>query len=239
MTATHIRNILNILSEQESHDPRDFDPTDWLDDKQINRLLASGFNVDLVLFHGSDTEFKEFSLSKSRSAEHIYTSPDYETAGAYGEHLYACFGKTNPLADLIDNYETISKVAKEYSYTVERDMQYIYTDEYDALIDEIAEEMMLADPELDEDDAKSEAEDDPRVEEWVERKAVEYTSEQIETGELYQTDSRMQDAIMNACYGLGFNCVRFRDSAPTASGGEDESYVLGDSSNLFIIKQLR
>lgn len=47
-----------------------------------------------VLYHGTDTpNLEQYDLSKVRTANHIYTTPDPEAAKGYGEHLYRAIPK--------------------------------------------------------------------------------------------------------------------------------------------------
>jgi hypothetical protein len=59
-----------------------------------------GFNTSEVLFHGTNADFETFDRAKGRTAEHIYTSPDQDTAEKYGDKVYAVYGRQAPQADL-------------------------------------------------------------------------------------------------------------------------------------------
>lgn len=237
-----IKDIINRLFEDdksiEEIDPLEFDPTNFLTEEDLNELSSSGYNTELILFHGSNYQFTEFDRAKTRTAEHIYSTPDFDTASDYGRHLYACFGKTHPIADLIDNHETIKQVAIEYNAFNDNtsDIKHMYRDEYEELVSTIMQELMDADPELEEYEAEFTAEDDERVQQWAEQKALDNTMSEIESGNLYEVNSRMQDDIMDNCFSLGYKCVRFYD--PSYSG-ENESYVFENAGDLFIIKRLR
>lgn len=67
---------------------------------------SNGFDTNEILYHGTNVEFTEFDRQKARTAAHIYTSPDLETARAYGHIVYAVYGRQEPQADLtIENSE--------------------------------------------------------------------------------------------------------------------------------------
>jgi hypothetical protein len=219
---------------------------DDLDPEVIEKLKNSGFNTDVVLYHGSSAIFTSFDKRKARTAEHIYTSPDYETAGAYGKHLYACVGRTRPLADLIDDWDVIGKVAEELIDYFIRDIDHLYPEEIkqqkNLLMKELQrqKELFPDDPgEIDIDDLEYEVEDHPKMDELRKKLAKNYAIEQLHSGKLYETDSRLQDSIMNICFGMGYKCVRFIDPAVSFSGGEPESWVFEDGSDLYIVKRIR
>jgi hypothetical protein len=67
---------------------------------QSKRGNEHGFDTSEILYHGTDVEFEEFDRSKARTAAHIYTSPDMDTAKGYGSIIYAVYGRQHPQADL-------------------------------------------------------------------------------------------------------------------------------------------
>lgn len=221
----------------ETVDARDFDPSDWLSIDQLAKLASQGFDTETILFHGSKSKFEEFNKKFNRSAEHIYLSTDYETAGAYGQYLYACFGKIHPVADLINNYKIIKQVATIYNqyYISEQDIKHEFSEEYAELVNSIMQELQEENPDMDEYDLESQAKDDPRIEKWVEQTGIQSVVTQIENGTMYDVSSRMQDAILGECFSMGYKCVIFHDPS---SSGEGISYVFNDSTDIFIIKQV-
>lgn len=221
----------------ETVDARDFDPSDWLTNDQLTQLSNQGFDTETILFHGSNSKFEEFNKKFNQTAEHIYLSTDYDTSGLYGQYLYACFGKINPVADLINNYKIINQVATIYNqhYISEQDIKHEFSEEYTELINSIMQELQEENPDMDEYDIESRAEDDPRIEKWVERTGIQSVITQIEHGTMYEVSSRMQDAILGECFSLGYKCVIFHDPSPS---GEGISYVFNDSTDIFIIKQV-
>lgn len=239
----NFRKILNQLTLIED---KDFSIND-IDPEIIKKLQDSGFNTSVILFHGSNEVFTKFNKKFSRTAEHIYTSPDYETAGAYGEHLYACVGRTNPLADLVDDYNTINKVAEELVDYFIKDIKYIYPEEIKKFKSDLLQklkkqqELFPEDPSEDDDDLLYDIDDHPSYEEFEKKLAKQYAANMIQSGEIYSSEgnSRFQDYIMNLCFGMGYNCVRFIDPVPIVSGGEPDSWVFDDGSDLYILKQLR
>lgn len=60
----------------------------------------AGFDTSEVLYHGTNVEFDTFDRSKTRTAAHLYTSPDIATARGYGDIIYAVYGRQQPQADL-------------------------------------------------------------------------------------------------------------------------------------------
>lgn len=67
---------------------------------KAKRGSDEGFDTSEILYHGTDTEFENFDRSKVRTAAHIYTSPEIETARHYGHIIYAVYGRQEPQAVL-------------------------------------------------------------------------------------------------------------------------------------------
>jgi|LakMenEpi03Aug12_release.lakeMendotaPanAssembly.Ray.scaffolds.fasta_scaffold462871_2 hypothetical protein len=239
-------NFREILNKLKLLEDMDFSLENELDPEVIEKLKIRGFNTDVVLYHGSPEVFTRFDKRKARTAEHIYTSPDYETAGAYGQHLYACVGRTRPLADLIDNWDVIGKVAEELTDYFIREIDYIYTDEIKQYKSELMRELQKQQElfpenpgEINDYDLEYEVDDSPKMEEFRKKLAKKYAIEKLQSGKLYEVSSQLQDHVMNICFGMGYNCVRFVDPAVNFSGGESESWVFDDGSDLLIIKKIR
>ena len=58
-----------------------------------------------ILYHGSKVDnLDRFDMSKAKTAKHIYTSPDRETAQGYGKFLYRVYGSTQPQFRLDPEY---------------------------------------------------------------------------------------------------------------------------------------
>jgi hypothetical protein len=73
----------------------------------------AGFDTSEILYHGTNTEFDVFDRSKTRTAAHLYTSPDIDTARDYGHIVYAVYGRQQPQADLSvesEDYALMRKV---------------------------------------------------------------------------------------------------------------------------------
>lgn len=83
--------------------------------KTSAKKANGGFDTHEILYHGTNEEFDQFDRSKSRTAAHIYTSPDKETAEQYGDHVYAVYGRQQPQAVLTAedcDYRTLRRVYK-------------------------------------------------------------------------------------------------------------------------------
>jgi hypothetical protein len=87
-------------------------------EKRVGLLRAkagsdNGFDTSETLYHGTSAQFDTFDMTKNRTAAHIYTSPDIETARSYGNNVYALYGRQQPQADLSiesENYALVKKV---------------------------------------------------------------------------------------------------------------------------------
>ena len=83
---------------------------------------TNGFDTDEVLFHGTAADFTSFDRAKSRTASHIYTSPDIKTAKTYGPNVYAIYGRQRPQADLTietSDYGLLRKIHRKGSLKAE------------------------------------------------------------------------------------------------------------------------
>lgn len=225
-----------------------------IDPDLLDELRSKGFDLDHLLFHGSDRIFDQFDISKVETADHIYTSPDPDTAGFYGKHLYLVAGRQDPQADLIDDWELITKIADTFADDFHDAVE---TDEdlaelADSLQDEVQTDHVAKikadDPTVDD------AELERLVDEFVDfdledaiknhlkyKKALHavakrYVADLITSGELYDIDSRWQNTIMHECFGTGYNSVRFVDPSST---GDPISVVFDDPDNLQILKRIR
>lgn len=67
---------------------------------QAKAGTIADYDLNEVLYHGTNVDFEKFDRSKVRTASHLYTSPDLETSQAYGDIVYAVYGRQQPQADL-------------------------------------------------------------------------------------------------------------------------------------------
>lgn len=198
-------------------------------------LVNRGFDAS-PLYHGSKAEFSVFDPNMARTAKHIYTSPDVNTASAYGDNVYECIAIQKPQANLIDDYKLIAELAETFvdyfidSVEMDRDLF--------ALAQSIKDELQAADPELEYEDARDAALEDPRYKALEHKKAVEFAADLITSSRIYDFDyrGRVQDEIMDECFGRGYKSVRFYDHS---SHGESISVVFADPKNLVILKKVR
>lgn len=227
MSATLIRQYLSILELTRS--PLREDAFQSVDSRLLAKLRGEGFDVSQPLYHGSDKIFDALDPRFSRTANYLYTAPDPETAGAYGEHLYLCVGRQDPQADLIDDYPLVGKLAEtfaeQYYDAVESD------DDLEALVAEI-----IARHADDLDFDEWEAKDDPAYLSLRHQKAVEWVSGMIQGGETYGISGRFQDALMAECFATGFKSVRFTDPSKT---GESLSVVFEHAADVVVLRRLR
>lgn len=200
-----------------------------VDSRMLAKLRGDGFDVTQALYHGSDAIFDALDPRFSRTADYLYTTPDPETAGAYGQHLYLCVGRQDPQADLIDDYPLVGKLAETFA---EQHYDAVESDEdLEALVAEIVERH-ADDPDF----VEWEAKDDPAYLALRHRKAVEWVSGMIQGGETYGIGGRFQDALMAECFGTGFKSVRFTDPSKT---GESISVVFEHAGDVVVLKRLR
>ena len=77
---------------------------------------SDGFTTSEILYHGTNEEFDAFDRMKAKTARHIYTTPDIETAKQYGRHVYVVYGRQSPQANLTAencDYELLKKLYEE------------------------------------------------------------------------------------------------------------------------------
>jgi hypothetical protein len=222
------------------------------------KLTAESFDVTpgMELYHGTNEEFDKFDRSFSRSASHIYTSPDPITSSGYGRNVYLVAGKTQPQADLTEDYELLGKIAKEIHETFLDNSK--YEDEVKALrektANQIATELALKDNQnpkgegildwyLDDvlwsDDLNSDYEKHPAYQQYeklLKDTAINKAAEFLQSGKVYDYDFKghFQDEIMDMLYEWGYKSVVFYDMA-TSAGGESVSVVFNDPDNLIVL----
>lgn len=208
-----------------------------LEDKQLEQnklkeLQQQGFDVNEPLYHGSNASFTEFNRGFNRTANDFYFSPDIETARGYGKHVYMCYGRQHPQADLINDYKLIGELAEDFAEhrydAVEQD------EELESLKNEIIQE--LRSKSTDEDDIFDwEAEDDPRYVQLKHQLAKKDMADLIMSGNLYGTRGSLQDHVMSHCFGSGYRSVRFTDPSHF---GESISVVFNNPSDVVIFKKI-
>lgn len=226
-------------------------------------LEASGFDKENVLYHGSNEQFDALDRAYSRTADYIYTTPDPVTASGYGKYVYKIAPRIKKMADLIDDHSTITRVAKELAPELEFDVKGQYrslksvlqdgslsdtiknsANKLNAFLINKAKQALATDDSLDDmDDAIYDVEqyDDEFEKHWdslISEIAFHKCVELIQSGQTYDYDykGKMQDRIMDTCFNLGYNCVRFIDPAPMM--GEPESIVFEDGVDLLILEKL-
>lgn len=194
------------------------------------KLEAGGFDTRFPLYHGSDAEFAAFDRSFARTADHIYTSPDRDTAGFYGKHLYLVVGRKGKQADLTDDWQLIGRLAETF-----KDEFYDAVRPDEELADLVQDLRDAIEP--DEDGyADSDIEDDPRYVELRDRLARQYAADSITSGTMYNDVGRtFQDNVLNECFSEGFTSVFFHDKSST---GAWESIVFDKASDVMIVKRL-
>jgi hypothetical protein len=196
-------------------------------------LVQQGFDVTEILYHGSSTRFSTFDMKKARTAKHIYTSPSRETAATYGDHVYECFGRQYPQADLIDDNEGLIRRLAETFF--DRFEDAVEPDEgLQALKARIFQEILAHDP----DAAEWDAEDDPRYKTLRRKLAIEYTADILQNGRVYESaDGKgyFQDEIIDECLWLGYKSVRLFDYN---SEGDWVSVVFGNPEDVVIVREI-
>lgn len=222
------------------------------------KLIAEGFDVTpgMELYHGTNEEFEKFDRSFSRSASHIYTAPDPITSSGYGRNVYLVAGKTQPQADLTEDYQLLARMAEEIH---ERFVDQARQDERvtavrDEAAKKIASQLAAKDNEnpndrnvldwyLDEvmlgDDLDSDYESYPEYQQYeklVKDVAVEDAANFLQGGKVYDYDFKgaFQDEIMNTLFSWGYKSVVFHDMA-TSAGGDSISVVFDDPNNLIVL----
>jgi hypothetical protein len=186
-----------------------------------------------ALYHGTNAEFSQFNRKFSKTAKHIYTSPDPRTAAFYGKNVYLCHSNGGKQADLINDYRLIRAVAEEFSEEV---VDHVRDDErITALKDQITNEL-IADG-ADEFDAQNDADSDDRVQAATHNIAVEFMIAELTNGKIYELGNRggIQDSIMDYLFGLGFSSVRFIDYN---SDGTPLSIVFDNVDDVSIIEKI-
>lgn len=209
----------------------------------IEEAHKLGYDTDHILYHGSKQRFNKFDRTFSKTAEHIYTTPDPMTASNYGGIVYEVAPKIKKLADLIDDYDAINFVADEikdnfvndirHTFKHKNDMEkLIKSPEYHQSVKEIASQIIHGFDSVDDfeyEDAYEELTD--KLHDIL---AKQEATEFLQSGKTYDYDykGKMQDEIMEVCFRNGYNVVRFIDPSTM---GESESYVFDDPSDLYII----
>ena len=229
-----------------------------IDEITLGKLKSSGYDVDDLLYHGTNAEFDKFDRSFSRTASHIYTTPDPNTASNYGKNVYKVAPRIKKMADLIEDYELLNRLSIELAEQFARDLRYtykthdaIYSDkgllervpilvskkeEVDKRFADI-KEMIFRDSEVGEEDLADELRYSDEYDELMDElrlliaRADVY--ELLRSSKVYEYDNgKLRDEVMDICYGWGYNCVRFYDYSLF---GESESIVFEDAEDLVIL----
>lgn len=218
----------------------------------LQRLASEGFDVESgrELYHGTNEEFERFDRARSRTAAHIYTTPDPITASGYGRHVYLVAAKQEPQADLTEDYELLGRVADAISDRFEDDAREMpKTKEFlDGLITKVAAQLAKArgdDPtdggtlEWYKDEVEIDIDEHPSYVEYeklVKNIANDLASEFLQSGQVYNWDYRglFQDHIMDLLFSWGYNSVVFYDT-PGSQGGEPISIVFNNPADLIVV----
>jgi hypothetical protein len=188
---------------------------------------AGGPFVPEILYHGSLAEFTEFDRSNAVTAQHIYTSPDIETAKGYGPIIYKCRVR-GPQADLTDDgdYRLIARLVDEFA---DRFVDHVDSDE-----DLAALKAEIVSRSNDPDYAEWEAEEEPEYKAALLAKAKQYALDFFMDGKIYDYDfkGRFQDEVLGAVFDWGYSSLRFIDYSLR---GAHLSVVANLSSDIEII----
>lgn len=207
------------------------------------KLIEIANNYE-TLYHGTDAEFEKYDKRFLKTADHIYTTPDPNTASNYGKNVYVVRADLGRVADLIDDYAVIGKVAKEVAYKFEDSVKYLdsledvqdhlrYLDLDDDRIEEYLDKFKaLVDQEEDFDDIKYTDEYDDLVEEIATLEATQF----IQSGKMYDFDSsgRFQGEVIDTALAMDYDCVIIHDHS---SYGESVSYVFDDPNRLQFVEK--
>lgn len=188
------------------------------------------------LYHGTDAELTVFDRSFSRTAAHIYTTPDPKTAAAYGSNVYVVRPKREVrVADLISDYALLAKLADTFWEDFVDDVR--DSDEVLALRQALITKMIEGG--ADEIDADFDVDDLPEYKSAIEKKAKQAFATLIDGGETYNRgyNSTFQDSVMDECFEMGYDVVRLHDPSPM-SAGSPESYVWNHADDIEIMRKL-
>lgn len=228
-----MRRYITIV---ESLDPAFRD----VDDRLLDRLSNRGYIME-PLYHGSDRAFDAFDMQKMRT-RHIYTSPDYQTARFYGDHVHLCVSRAGRIADITGDgdHKLIRRLCAEYKdefYDAVRGDEELHRVR-EAILDELeAEARENDDDEFDRDLASDEVEQDPRYLRTRDNAAIQHAEQVFTSGNLYDFDhrGRFQEGVLGTLFDWGYDCVKFFDYSST---GQPISYVFNDPDDLFIVAKI-
>lgn len=229
-----IRDIITLLESYEHHGKQFIDF--GISDDILNNLSTQGFDITEPLFHGSTVEFNKFDRKFNRTASDIYTSPSYDTAKGYGDNVYLVTGKQNKQADLLDDWQLLSKLADVFADQFENSVE---TDEEltrfrESLMQELIDNS--DDDNYDKFEAKIDAEDSEEYKQALRNCAKQYALEVLQSSTIYNDYGRnMQDNILSECFDMGYTSVRFYDGS---SSGEPISVVFHNPEDLIILKKV-
>lgn len=214
----------------------------------LQDLKQRGFDTNTVLYHGSDHKFDAFDKTFAVSAKHIYTTPDPSTASGYGKYVYEVVAKLHRPADLIEDYDVISKVASEFKPRFRDDFKFTPVDElfsdakkkgldiesHEEKYDIFVDEYLKKDEEADVSEAQDEYEGTDEYDQFIDFLAYNATVEFLQSGKIYDYDFKghLQDDILDYCFSLGYNHVIMYDYS---SYGDPVSYVFDDPKDLVIL----
>lgn len=206
--------------------------------------------IEEVLYHGTQVEFDAFDHTKTRTAKHLYTSPDIHTALFYGDIIYECRVR-GPQADITSEAHAngdstiLDEIAEEYADRFKDQIAHglpEWSDHHAAFFAVKAKviERLKAqntDPDYDDRDAEWDAEEDPEYKEALHAACVEEAIDVIVGGKTYEREGRhFQDAILDEVFAKGYRSVRFTDPS---SEGAPISVVAYDASDIKIIRRVR
>lgn len=215
---------------------------------------SKGYDVDDVLYHGTNRSFNKFDRKFAKTASHIYTSHDPMTASNYGSNVYIVAPKIGKLADLTEDYDLLNKIAAEikddfsdvrYEYKTFDSM--ISDSELPSTIHTIAKEAKdfaanwisnyAKENGVDLEDAEHEFDFSDEKEQMLDslHDKIAYLKALaiLHSHKIYEYDNgKLQDRVMDICFGMGYDCVCFYDYS---SAGEPVSYVFDDPEKLYIL----
>ena len=195
--------------------------------------------VDEILYHGTREEFDAFDLSKARTAQHIYTSPDFDTAAYYGPIVYECRAM-GPQADITadEGWKLNARLAEVFA---DRFYDAIESDETLMDAKHAAAQRILdasSDPDMTLDEAMWYVDEDAEFIRVREQVARQYALHLFTEGKVYEYDmnGRLQDDILGEVFSWGYHSIRFTDSNPD---GAWISVVIDDPAHIQIIRRVR
>jgi hypothetical protein len=209
---------------------------------KVQYFKDRGYDVSEILYHGTDTEFQEFSRLMLRTADDFYTTPDVRSASFYGKIIYMCIGKQHPQADLLnDSFESkklLHKIAEEL-YSDYTDHVEHNDEELKEIKKQIIEDLLNQNSDnenYDNWDADNDSEKDQRYIARLKSATIEYLIEVITSADErlygYVAGGNIQAKVMKECFGMGYRSVRIYDANPK---GHPVSVVFKNEHDIFIL----